>query len=141
MAVYSHNTLNCQLVFCRLRQRTHSNGASLKCTRHEPSLTDDSVAPSVAACVVTLLVLNCILARFQVLWHVDTFRRRFRKLDDHTCTDAVYGERSGRCIFCALKVTPHLDRMIDLFFFSYAVSAAMIAKLYAISPINDPPAC
>lgn len=48
---------------------------------------------------------NCFLnSAVQMLWHVDAFRRRFRKLDDHTCTDVIYGEHSGRCIFCALKV-------------------------------------
>ena len=35
---------------------------------------------------------------FQVLWHLDVFRRSFRELSGHFCA----GES---CIFCALKVT------------------------------------
>lgn len=35
---------------------------------------------------------------FQVLWHLDAFRRSFRQLNNHVCS----GED---CIFCALKVS------------------------------------
>lgn len=36
--------------------------------------------------------------QFQVLWHLDVFRRSFRQLSNHVC--------GGQdCIFCALKVS------------------------------------
>jgi len=55
----------------------------------------------------------CHVCCWQLLWHVDAFRRRFRKIDNHTCTDIIYGDHSGRCIFCALKVTEHSDWIDD----------------------------
>lgn len=42
-------------------------------------------------------VLNEILF-FQVLWHLDAFRRSFRQLGNHVCS-------GDDCIFCALKVS------------------------------------
>lgn len=42
-------------------------------------------------CILTV----CIL--FQVLWHLDIFRRSFRELYGHACMEES-------CIFCALKV-------------------------------------
>lgn len=35
---------------------------------------------------------------FQVLWHLDAFRRSFRQLGNHVCS-------GDDCIFCALKVS------------------------------------
>lgn len=43
-------------------------------------------------------IFNLFDYLFQVLWHLDAFRRSFRQLNDHVCS----GED---CIFCALKVS------------------------------------
>lgn len=45
-----------------------------------------------------LISLN-FLTLFQVLWHLDIFRRSFRELSGHSCM-------AESCIFCALKVRP-----------------------------------
>lgn len=39
-----------------------------------------------------------VIAYFQVLWHLDAFRRSFRQLGNHVCS-------GDDCIFCALKVS------------------------------------
>lgn len=44
-----------------------------------------------------LINLNVCYFTLQVLWHLDIFRRSFRRLIHHKCLE-------DSCIFCALKV-------------------------------------
>lgn len=41
----------------------------------------------------------------QVLWHLDVFRRSYRRMLGHTCM-------GNSCIFCALKVTINYSRCL-----------------------------
>lgn len=47
--------------------------------------------------IINLTFCLLCLLWFQVLWHLDIFRRSFRELQGHACM-------GDSCIFCALKV-------------------------------------
>lgn len=53
--------------------------------------------PSWLSIFQTCLRFNLFIF-FQVLWHLDAFRRSFRQLGNHVCS-------GDDCIFCALKVS------------------------------------
>ena len=58
-----------------------------------------AVGPFIELCIVSVCVFYGKRCDFcwQVLWHLDVFRRNFRLLSGHSCM-------GNSCIFCALKV-------------------------------------
>jgi len=63
--------------------------------------------------VIKIIFLNwywIFYILFQLLWHVNVFRRSFRLLDGHVCVE-------NACIFCSLKVSFFWDNMECIFYF------------------------
>lgn len=50
---------------------------------------------------VLIINLDCIFTILQVFWHLDVFRRSYRRLTGHLCM-------GNSCIFCALKVSSYI---------------------------------